>query len=106
MSNNNHVTRKIKTPNALVKIVDELKKKGKTVVQCHGVFDLLHLGHIRHFNAAKKEGDVLVVTLTRDKYVKRGPGRPVFNEHLRAETLASLAFTDYVCIVDSPTATE
>ena len=75
-------------------------------MQCHGVFDLIHLGHIRHFGMAKKEGDILVVTITRDKHVKRGPGRPVFNEHVRAETLASLAVTDYVCIIDSPTATE
>ena len=59
----------------------------------------------KDFNLAKKEADVLVVTITKDKYVRRGPGRPIFNEHLRAETLASLAITDYVCIIDSPTAT-
>ena len=100
------IAKKIKTINTLAKTVDFLKKKGKSVVQCHGVFDLIHLGHIRHFNLAKKEGDILVVTITKDKYVKRGPGRPVFNEHLRAETLASLAVTDYVSIIDSPTATE
>ena len=100
------IAKKIQTPNALAKIVSDLKRKGKKVVQCHGVFDLVHLGHIRHFNLAKKEGDVLLVTLTRDKYVKRGPGRPVFNENLRAETIASLATTDYVSIVDAPTAIE
>ncbi|UCD55348.1 MAG: adenylyltransferase/cytidyltransferase family protein [Candidatus Omnitrophota bacterium] len=100
------ITKKIKTLNALTKIISDFKKKGKRVVQCHGVFDLVHLGHIRHFNLAKKEGDVLVVTITKNKYVKRGPGRPIFNEHLRAETLASLAITDYVCIIDAPTATE
>jgi len=100
------ITKKIKSLDALSKVVSGLKKKGKRVVQCHGVFDLIHLGHIRHFNLAKKEGDVLIVTLTRDKHVKRGPGRPVFNEHLRAETLASLTVTDYVCVINSPTATE
>jgi rfaE bifunctional protein kinase chain/domain/rfaE bifunctional protein nucleotidyltransferase chain/domain len=100
------ITKKIKTQDVLAKIITELKKKGKKVVHCHGVFDLVHLGHIRHFNLAKKEGDVLIVTITNDKYVKRGPGRPIFNELLRAETLASLANTDYICIVDSPTATE
>lgn len=98
--------KKIKTLNVLTKIIAALKKKGKKIVQCHGVFDLVHLGHIRHFNLAKKEGDVLIVTVTKDKHVKRGPGRPIFNEHLRAESLASLAVTDYVSIVDSPTATE
>lgn len=100
------IAKKIKTLNSLTRIVADLKGKGKKVVQCHGVFDLIHLGHIRHFNLAKKEGDVLIVTITRDKYVKRGPGRPVFNENLRAETLASLAVTDYVCVIDAPTATE
>jgi len=100
------ITKKIKQVNVLAKIVQDLKKKGKKVVQCHGVFDLVHLGHIRHFNLAKKEGDILVVTITKDKHVKRGPGRPVFNEHLRAEALASLAVTDYVSVIDSPTAIE
>jgi rfaE bifunctional protein kinase chain/domain/rfaE bifunctional protein nucleotidyltransferase chain/domain len=100
------IEKKIKTLDTLAKIVHRLKKRGKKVVQCHGVFDLVHLGHIRHFNLAKKEGNVLIVTITKDKYVKRGPGRPIFNEHLRAETLASLAITDYVCIIDSPIATE
>jgi len=100
------VARKIKSVGALAKIIAGYKKKGKKIVQCHGVFDLVHLGHIRHFNLAKKEGDILVVTITKDKYVKRGPGRPIFNERLRAEALASLAVTDYVSIIDSPTAIE
>jgi len=100
------IAKKVKSVSALAKIVDSHKKKGRKVVQCHGVFDLIHLGHIRHFNLAKKEGDTLVVTITRDKYVKRGPDRPVFNEHLRAEALASLAVIDYVSIIDSATAIE
>ena len=100
------IAKKIQGLNTLAKIAADLKGKGKRIVQCHGVFDLIHLGHIRHFSLAKKEGDVLIVTVTKDKYVKRGPGRPIFNENLRAETLASLAMTDYVSIIDSPTATE
>ncbi len=100
------ITKKIKTVSSLAKIVAGHKAKGKKVVQCHGVFDLVHLGHIRHFNLAKKEGDILVVTITKDKHVKRGPGRPIFNEHLRAETLASLAVTDYISIIDSSVAIE
>lgn len=100
------IAAKIRPLNELANIIAELKSKGKTVVHCHGVFDLVHLGHMRHFNQAKKEGDILVVTLTKDKYVKRGPGRPFFNENLRAEALASLAVTDYVGIVNSPTAIE
>jgi len=100
------ILKKIQTPARLAKIVEDLKKKGKKVVLCHGVFDIVHLGHIRYFNQAKEQGDVLIASLTQDKYVKRGPGRPFFNGRLRAETLASLAITDYVAIVDAPTATD
>ncbi len=100
------VEKKIKTLPELARLVARFKAHGKKVVQCHGVFDLVHLGHIRHFKAARREGDILVVTVTRDRFVKRGPGRPVFNEMLRAETLASLAVTDYVALVDHPTAVE
>ena len=52
---------KIKPINSLAKIIAEHKNKGKRIVQCHGVFDLVHLGHIRHFNLAKKEGDILII---------------------------------------------
>jgi len=97
---------KVKTLDSLAQVIAALKNSGKRVVQCHGVFDLVHLGHIRHLNLAKKEGDVLVVTITADRFVRKGPGRPVFNEHLRAETLAALAITDFVAIVSAPTAVE
>jgi len=95
---------KIKTIDELKEIVADLRKQNKKVVHCHGVFDLVHPGHIRHLAAAKKEGDVLIVTITADKYVRRGPGRPIFNEHLRAETLAALGNVDYVSIDYNPTA--
>jgi cytidyltransferase-like protein len=70
------------------------------------VFDLLHPGHIRHLEAARREGDVLVVTITPDRYVNKGPGRPVFNQRLRAESLAALGAVDHVGITESPAATE
>lgn len=76
------------------------------IVQCHGVFDLLHIGHIRHFQTAKKHGDVLVVTITADRYVNKGPNRPSFHEILRAEAVAALDCVDYVVINPSPTAVE
>jgi rfaE bifunctional protein nucleotidyltransferase chain/domain len=82
----------------------ELKAKGKRVVLCHGTFDLMHTGHIRHLQRARKEGDALFVTVTGDKYVNKGPGRPVFSEELRAETLAALACVDYVAINQDLTA--
>jgi len=84
--------------------ITSLKKEGKKIVHCHGVFDLIHPGHIRHFIAAKKFGDILVVTLTEDKYVNKGPGRPIFNENLRAESIAALEIVDYVAINKSPLA--
>jgi rfaE bifunctional protein nucleotidyltransferase chain/domain len=97
---------KIKSLHELAKIAAGHKRQGRTLAQCHGVFDLLHLGHIRHFRSAKRQADVLIVTLTADKYVKRGPGRPYFNEHLRAEALSALTMVDYVCVLDHPTAVE
>lgn len=68
------------------------------VVLCHGVFDLVHLGHIQHLQEAKKYGDVLIVSVTEDKFVNKGPGRPVFNTQQRAEFLTSLTVVDYVTI--------
>jgi len=99
-------SQKIKDLNKLSEIVSKLKKQGKKIVLCHGCFDLMHLGHIKHFQAAKKLGDVLIVTVTPDIYVKRGPGRPVFNERQRAESIASLECVDYVSINKWPTAEE
>jgi rfaE bifunctional protein nucleotidyltransferase chain/domain len=79
-------------------LVESLRKEGKTIVQCHGVFDLLHPGHIRHFKEAKAQGDILVVTLTRDEFVNKGPGRPAFTEALRMESLSALKMIDYVVL--------
>ena len=76
----------------------------KKIILCHGTFDLLHAGHYRHFQEAKDFGDILIVSITADKYINKGPGRPFFNEHLRAEMIASLSYIDYVVIIDEPTA--
>lgn len=96
----------IKTLGDLAATVEGLKKQGKTLVQCHGVFDLLHPGHIRHFEAAKAQGDVLVVTVTPDRFVNKGPHRPVFPEMLRAEAINALGCVDYVAINEFPAAVE
>ncbi len=79
---------------------ERLKAEGRRISHCHGVFDLLHIGHFKHLKSAKEFGDVLIVSITADKFVKKGPGRPVFNESLRAEALASLESVDYVVIVE------
>ena len=92
------------TLEALGERCQALKAEGKRIAHCHGVFDLLHPGHLKHFEAARKFGDVLVVTLTEDKFVNKGPGRPVFNEHIRAETLSAIQYIDYVAINRSPMA--
>lgn len=90
----------------IAKISERSKKAGKTIAQCHGCFDLLHPGHIKHFEAAKKIADVLIVTLTPDRFVNKGPGRPVFNEHIRLESIAALEAVDYVVLNKWPTAVE
>jgi rfaE bifunctional protein nucleotidyltransferase chain/domain len=84
--------------------IRELKAAGKRVVHCHGCFDFMHPGHIKYFQAAKKMGDVLVVTLTPDRFVDKGPGRPVFGQDLRAESIAALECVDFVSINKWPTA--
>jgi rfaE bifunctional protein kinase chain/domain/rfaE bifunctional protein nucleotidyltransferase chain/domain len=88
----------------LREILKKKKLKEKKIVLCHGVFDLLHIGHIKHFNEAKNFGDILVVSLTPDKFVNKGPGRPAFNEKLRLQAIASLDVVDYVVLNLTPTA--
>lgn len=83
---------------------EELRRLGKRVVLCHGTFDLLHIGHIRHMQNARKEGDALLITITGDRFVNKGPERPVFPEHLRAENIAALACVDFVAINQALTA--
>ncbi|MFA7239210.1 MAG: PfkB family carbohydrate kinase [Sulfuricellaceae bacterium] len=80
------------------------KKRNEKIVLCHGVFDLMHTGHIFHLQRAKKEGDFLVVTVTANEFVNKGPGRPVFSQELRAQTLAALGCVDYVAVNYGPTA--
>jgi len=96
--------KKIYSLKNLAKIILKEKKKHKKIVHCHGVFDLLHVGHIKHLKKAKSVGDILVVTLTSDRFVNKGPGKPAFNQSLRSEAIAALESVDYVSINDSPTA--
>ena len=84
-------------------IHDVYKIAGKKIVLCHGVFDLLHYGHIEHLQEAKKQGDILVVTVTAAPFVNKGPGRPYFNDEQRMAFLASLAFVDHVILSEAAT---
>ena len=86
--------------------VKELKAAGKKIVHCHGCFDLMHPGHIKNFQASKKMGDVLIETITPDIYVDKGPGRPVFDQNLRLESIAALECVDYAAVNKWGTAEE
>jgi len=87
-------------------LFSELKSEGKKIVHCHGVFDLIHVGHIKHFKEAKTFGDILVVSITPDEFVHKGPGRPAFSTSLRLEALSELESVDYVVANNWPTAEE
>ena len=80
-----------------------LRAAGKRLVFTNGVFDLLHLGHVRYLAAARALGDALVVAINSDRTVRelKGPDRPVFNEAERAEILAALRSVDYVTVFDN-----
>lgn len=85
------------------KIKKELNREGRTIALCHGVFDLLHPGHIIHLEQAKEMADVLVVSVTAAKYVRKGPGRPYFDDEMRMKVLAALECVDYVMLSEGYT---
>ena len=85
----------------LKKQLNKLKKQKKKIVLVHGVFDLIHLGHIYYFQEAKSYGDVLVVSLTSDRFVNKGLNKPYFNEKDRLNFLNQLSIVDYVYCNDS-----
>ena len=95
---------KVLTINQLAAAAAEARRAKKVVVLAHGAFDLLHLGHVRHLELARAQGDVLIVTVTADQFVNKGPGRPVFTASLRAEMLAALSCVDWVGVNDGPVA--
>ncbi len=79
-------------------IRQQFKEEGKKIVLCHGVFDLVHPGHIIHFEKAKELGDLLVVSITSENYVRKGPGRPYFNDEMRLKFLSAIACIDFVML--------
>jgi len=93
---------KIKNILELKNIVEDLKKQNKVIVTTNGVFDILHIGHIRYLQEAKKLGNILIVAVNSDNSTKKikGPERPKNNENDRAETLAALECVDFVTIFD------
>jgi len=95
---------KVRTLAQLGEIAAAARAAGRTVVLAHGVFDLVHMGHVRHIEAAHREGDVLIVTVTADSFVNKGPGRPIFPEIMRAEMLGALEYVDWVGVNHAPSA--
>lgn len=95
---------KIVDGDQLDSIVAGIRRSGRTVVQCHGCFDIVHPGHIRYLQFARQQGDVLIVSITGDSNVDKGADRPYIPQELRAENLAALMFVDYVCIHAAATA--
>ena len=86
----------------IVKLVEDLKAQGKTIVTTNGCFDILHVGHVRYLQATKAFADISVVCLNSDVSVKKikGPDRPINNENDRAEILCALSCVDYVVLFD------
>ena len=84
--------------------LDQLQEEGKRVVFTNGCFDLLHIGHVRYLQAARKQGDCLVVAVNSDSSVRqiKRAGRPIIPEAQRAEVVAALGFVDWVTLFDEP----
>jgi rfaE bifunctional protein nucleotidyltransferase chain/domain len=93
---------KIFTRDCLERVLDEHRRAGRRIVLANGVFDVIHVGHVRYLWAARAEGDILVVAINSDRSTRRlkGEGRPVLTERARATVVASLAAVDYVVIFD------
>jgi 2-oxoisovalerate dehydrogenase E1 component len=97
---------KIKTLEELALLAKKLKSEGKKIILSHGAYDLIHAGHIHHLKEGAKQGDVLMVSITPDKFIKKGPDRPRFNENERAKFLADLKCVDFVCVNNASDATD
>ncbi len=96
---------KIQPLEALVQVADGYRAAGRRLVFTNGVFDLLHAGHVRYLEAARAEGDALLVAVNSDRSVRalaKGSGRPIVGEQERAEVVAGLGCVDHVVIFDEP----
>src|SRR5579863_2274432 len=93
---------KILSRAGLHEVLEEHRRSGRRIVFAHGVFDMLHSGHVRYLGAARREGDVLVVAVRSDASTRKlkGEGRPILTERARAVLVAALAAVDYVVIFD------
>jgi rfaE bifunctional protein nucleotidyltransferase chain/domain len=99
-------TERIVERQSLKALGDRLRREGRKIAFANGCFDLLHAGHVRYLQAARAEGDVLVVGVNGDETVRalKGPGRPVLPSAARAELVAALEAADYVVVFEELTA--
>lgn len=100
--------KKIAALSVVAELVEEHRRRGRTVALANGVFDLLHVGHVRYLEGAKALADVLVVAVNSDASTRanKGEGRPVIPEDERAEMVAALGCVDHVVIFDQRTVVE
>jgi D-glycero-beta-D-manno-heptose 1-phosphate adenylyltransferase len=91
---------KIVSREALPALLEEHRQRGERIVLANGCFDILHVGHIRYLEAARKEGDLLIVAVNSDDSVRglKGPGQPILHERERAKLVAALRAVDYVVL--------
>ena len=107
MSDSPETRRRVLTPAELAEMRPAWRVAGLRLVLTNGTFDLLHIGHVRYLEEARRQGDILVVGINSDASARRykGPGRPVVPQDERAEIVAALRCVDYAVIFDEPTAT-
>ena len=105
MASPRSAARKIVSLHTLVRIVRRSNARGRTVVFTNGCFDLLHAGHVKLLERARRSGDLLILGINSDRSVRalKGPARPIVEQRDRALLLAALESVDYVTIFDEPT---
>jgi rfaE bifunctional protein nucleotidyltransferase chain/domain len=102
----NMINKLIDSDKIVTKINEIREGSGTKIVMCHGVFDVFHVGHLEHFRVAKSYGNILIVSITSDEFVNKGPGRPIFSLSQRVRLIANLEIVDYVIVSNSQTAIE
>ena len=95
---------KLLIDNKYLNYLKKEKKRGKKIVLCHGAFDLVHPGHLNYLKVAKNFGNILIVTITADKYIKKNTNSPYFDQKTRKDFLKNLRIVDNVFIVNDFTA--
>jgi len=97
-----HCSHKVKTVKELAGLIGP-RPREKSVIMCHGMFDIVHPGHLRHLTYAKEKADILVVSVTADRHNEKGNHRPYVPEDLRALNVAALEAVDFVIVDSEPT---